>query len=491
MRLNELFRDIDCDIYGDAETNIIDLKYDSRKVCKGDLFFCISGIAEDGHKYAAEAVRAGAAALAVTELQTEIDIPQVVVKDDRKAMAMAACRFFDYPARRMKMIGVTGTNGKTTITYMLKAIAEQAGIKVGIIGTIHNMIGNDVIHTERTTPESVDLQRLLKEMADAKCDMAVMEVSSHSLVLRRVFGIEFDIGIFTNLTQDHMDFHETWDNYIAAKSMLFEQSEVSIINIDDDSAANMMGAAKREVIKYSVLQPIQYAAKNIEITHEKTKFSVQVDGRTLHIEVGIPGYFTVYNALGAIVASSAAGIDIYCIEQGLKSMKPVAGRFEPLDTHGRDFSMILDYAHTPDSLKNALDTVKSFAPARVVTIFGCGGNRDTTKRAIMGKIAGERSDETIITSDNPRFEEPSAIIAQIEEGIKTTGGKYRCIENRREAIEYALRNAKKDDVILLAGKGHEDYQEIKGVKHNFDEKVVVEEILSRLAPAKNKLSKEV
>ncbi|MEF9987788.1 MAG: Mur ligase family protein, partial [Christensenella sp.] len=231
MRLNELFRDIDCDIYGDAETNIIDLKYDSRKVCKGDLFFCISGIAEDGHKYAADAVRAGAAALAVTELQTEIDIPQVVVKDDRKAMAMAACRFFDYPARRMKMIGVTGTNGKTTITYMLKAIAEQAGIKVGIIGTIHNMIGNDVIHTERTTPESVDLQRLLKEMADAKCDMAVMEVSSHSLVLRRVFGIEFDIGIFTNLTQDHMDFHETWDNYIAAKSMLFEQSEVSIINI--------------------------------------------------------------------------------------------------------------------------------------------------------------------------------------------------------------------------------------------------------------------
>ncbi|MEG2189385.1 MAG: cyanophycin synthetase, partial [Christensenella sp.] len=223
----------------------------------------------------------------------------------------------------------------------------------------------------------------------------------------------------------------------------------------------------------------------------KTKFSVEIDGRTLHIEVGIPGYFTVYNALGAIVASSAAGIDIYCIEQGLKSMKPVAGRFEPLDTHGRDFSMILDYAHTPDSLKNALDTVKSFAPARVVTIFGCGGNRDTTKRAIMGKIAGERSDETIITSDNPRFEEPSAIIAQIEEGIKTTGGKYRCIENRREAIEYALRNAKKDDVILLAGKGHEDYQEIKGVKHNFDEKVVVEEILSRLAPAKNKLSKEV
>ena len=346
------------------------------------------------------------------------------------------------------------------------------------------MSGDREIHTERTTPESIDLQRLLKKMADEGCEILAMEVSSHSLVLKRVYGIEFDVGIFTNLTQDHLDFHETWDNYIRAKSMLFEQSEVSVINIDDDSAAYMMGAAKREVVKYSVLQPIQYAAKDIEITHEKTKFSVEIDGRDLHIEVAIPGYFTVYNAMGAIVAANAAGIDGYCIEQGLKKMKPVAGRFEPLDTHGKKFSIILDYAHTPDSLKNALDTVKSFAPARVVTIFGCGGNRDSSKRAVMGRIAGERSDFTIITSDNPRFEEPAAIMAQIEEGMKETGGKYTCIENRREAIEYAIRSAKENDVILLAGKGHEDYQEIKGVKHDFDEKVVVEEIMSKLAPAR-------
>lgn len=482
MKLNELFHGMSCEIYGEGETQIKDLKYDSRSIRRGDLFFCISGFSEDGLKYAPDAVKKGAAAIVVSEYQRELDVPQVVVKNDREAMAVAACRFFDYPARRMKMIGVTGTNGKTTTTYMLKAIAEQAGMKVGLIGTIQNMIGDKEIHTERTTPESIDLQRLLKQMADEGCEVLVMEVSSHSLVLKRVWGIEFDVGIFTNLTQDHLDFHETWENYIEAKSMLFEQSEISVINIDDDSAANMMSAAKREVMKYSVLQPTQYAAKDIEITHEKTKFSVDIDGRELHIEVAIPGYFTIYNAMGAIVAASAAGIDGYCIEQALKKMKPVAGRFEPLDTHGRDFSIILDYAHTPDSLKNALDTVKSFAPARIVTIFGCGGNRDSSKRAIMGRIAGERSDFTIITSDNPRFEEPAAIMAQIEEGMKETDGEYICIENRKEAMEYAMRNAKAKDVILLAGKGHEDYQEIKGVKHDFDEKVVVEEIMSRLAP---------
>ncbi len=480
MKLSELVQGMNCEIYGDETVTIKDLKYDSRTVKRADLFFCISGFAEDGLKYAPDAIEKGAAAIVVTEFQPELNVTQVVVKNDREAMGLIACRFFGYPARRMKMVGVTGTNGKTTTTYMLKAIAEQAGMKAGLVGTIRNMIGSAMIHTERTTPESVDLQRLLKEMADEGCDLVVMEVSSHSLVLKRVFGIEFDIGIFTNLTQDHMDFHQTWDHYISAKSMLFEQSQISVINIDDDSAANMMAAAKSEVINYSVMQPVQFEAKEIEITHEKTRFQVEVGGRTLHIEVGIPGYFTVYNALGSIVAANALGIDTYCIERGLLEMPPVEGRFEPLDTHGGEFSLILDYAHTPDSLKNVLDTAKKFAKGRIVTIFGCGGNRDAVKRAIMGKIAGEKSDFTIITSDNPRFEEPAAIITQIEEGMKQTQGEYICIENRREAIEYAIRNVQKNDVILLAGKGHEDYQEIKGVKHDFDEKVVVEELLNKL-----------
>ncbi|MEA5002347.1 MAG: UDP-N-acetylmuramoyl-L-alanyl-D-glutamate--2,6-diaminopimelate ligase, partial [Christensenella sp.] len=337
MRLSEIFRGIRCDIRSNKDIEIKDLKYDSRNVKRGDLFFCISGFAEDGHKYAQDAVRKGAAAIAVMEYQSGLDIPQVIVKDDRASMAAAACNFFGNPAKRMAMVGVTGTNGKTTTTYMLKSIAEQAGYKVGLIGTIVNMIGDREIHTERTTPESIDLQRLLKKMLDNQCDMVVMEVSSHSLELKRVYGIEFDVGVFTNLTQDHLDFHKTWDNYIHAKSMLFEQSQKSIINIDDDSAANMMAAAKSEVVKYSVMQPVQYMAKNIEITHEGTKFTVDMGANTLEAEIGIPGQFTVYNALGAIVAAHALGINVHYIEQGLKAMHPVAGRFQPLDTHGQDF----------------------------------------------------------------------------------------------------------------------------------------------------------
>ncbi|MEA4852818.1 MAG: UDP-N-acetylmuramoyl-L-alanyl-D-glutamate--2,6-diaminopimelate ligase [Christensenella sp.] len=476
MKLYELFRGIKCEIKGDEEVEIKDLKYDSRNVKRGDLFFCISGFADDGHKYVPDAVRKGAAAIVVTELQPRAGVTQVVVKDDRAAMALVAANFFEHPAKRMKMVGITGTNGKTTTTYMLKSILEHAGHKVGLIGTIVNMIGDRTIHTERTTPESIDLQRLLKKMADDGCEYVVMEVSSHSLELKRVYGIDFAAGVFTNLTQDHLDFHKTWDNYIHAKSILFEQSDISVINIDDDSAANMMAAAKSEVVKYSVMQPIEYAAKNVEITHSKTKFTVEMEGKTLRIEVGIPGQFTVYNALGAAVTAHALGVGQHYIEVGLKEMHPVAGRFQPLDTHGMGFSLILDYAHTPDSLKNALSTVASFAPGRIVTIIGCGGNRDASKRPIMARIAGEYSDFTILTSDNPRFEEPAAILDQMEPGIKETGAEYIRIENRREAIEYAIKNAQKGEVILLAGKGHEDYQEIRGVKHDFDEKVIVEEI---------------
>ncbi|MEF9864607.1 MAG: UDP-N-acetylmuramoyl-L-alanyl-D-glutamate--2,6-diaminopimelate ligase, partial [Christensenellaceae bacterium] len=347
-------------------------------------------------------------------------------------------------------------------------------------------IGDKKLHTERTTPESIDLQRLLKQMADEGCDLLIMEVSSHSLMLERVHGMRFDIGVFTNLTQDHLDFHQTWDNYILAKSKLFEQSKISIINIDDDSAANMMAAAMSEVVKYSVMQPINYAAKNINITQEQTHFTVETPTRTLHIEVNIPGIFTVYNAMAAIVATYCMGIDPFYIEKGLKELNGVPGRFEMLDTRGKDFSIILDYAHTPDGMKNVLSTIKGFAPARIVTIFGCGGNRDTTKRKLMGKIAIDYSDLTIVTSDNPRFEEPSAIIDEIVEGIKDSNAQYICIEKREEAIEYAIRNAQKNDVILLAGKGHEDYQEIKGVKHDFDEKVVVQNILDKLRIPKQK-----
>ncbi len=486
MKIKQLFHGLKCNIQGDGEIEIRDLKYDSRTVKKGDLFFCIAGFAEDGHAYAPQAAAAGAAAIVVTEYQHSLAITQIVVKDSREIMAICACRFFGHPARELKTVGITGTNGKTTTTYMIKKIAEEAGMKVGLIGTIVNMIGQETLHTDRTTPESIDLQRLLRKMVQEGCNLLVMEVSSHSLLLKRVCGMTFDIGVFTNLTQDHLDFHHTWENYIYAKSVLFEQSEISVINIDDDSAANMIAAAKSEVVTYGVAQPAQYTAKDVVLTHEKTEYDVEYGGGILHLSVAIPGKFTVYNSLAAATAAFCAGIEPHFVQEGLKKLPPVAGRFELLDTRGQDFSVILDYAHTPDSLENTLATIRDFAPGRVVTVVGCGGNRDAGKRPLMGGIAGRYSDFTVITSDNPRFEEPQAIIEQIEEGIRGTGARYVCIENRRKAIEYAIMGAQAKDIILLAGKGHETYQEICGIKHDFDEKVVVQEILDELgivAPA--------
>jgi UDP-N-acetylmuramoyl-L-alanyl-D-glutamate--2,6-diaminopimelate ligase len=363
---------------------------------------------------------------------------------------------------------------------MVKSIAEAAGKKVGLIGTIKNMIGQKDIHTERTTPESVDLHRLLREMADGGCDAAVMEVSSHSLLLKRVYGMDFDNGIFSNLTQDHLDFHQTWENYVEAKSMLFQQSRISVVNIDDDSAANMISAAKHEVIEYSVAHPSEFMAKNVDISSKGVAYSVELGAGKLDIHVPIPGLFTVYNSLAAAVACYAMGIDGVYIKKGLSDMKAVPGRFELLDVRGQGFSVILDYSHTPDSLENALLTIKEFAKGRVITVFGCGGNRDAGKRPVMGRVAAKYSDYVVITSDNPRFEQPEAIIDQIEEGVAGRNVRYVKIENRKKAMAHAIKSARKDDIILLAGKGHETYQEIRGVKHDFDEKVVVGEILDEM-----------
>lgn len=480
MTIAELFSDIRHETLGDCFIEINDIKYDSRNVEAGDLFFCITGYNTDGHAYAKKAVDAGAVAVVVTDYQDGISAVQIKVDDGRQAMALAAAKFFGYPAMRMSMVGITGTNGKTTTTYMVKQIAEKAGKKVGLMGTIVNMIGDEKLHTERTTPESIDLHRLLKRMADEGCDMAVMEVSSHSLSLKRVYGIEYDVAVFTNLTQDHLDFHKTWQDYVAAKSMLFEQARVSIINEDDDSAANMIAAASHEVMRFAVKQPAQYSAKNIDLTASSVAYDVDLGTKTMHIKVPIPGVFTVYNSLGAALAAYALGLETYFIESGLREMPAVAGRFELLDTHGQGYDIILDYAHTPDSLENTLVTIREFAPARVITVFGCGGNRDSGKRPQMGAIAAQLSDYVVITSDNPRFEEPQFIIDQIVGGFAGTDVEYTCIENRREAMKHAMESAKQGDIILLAGKGHEDYQEIKGVKYDFDEKKVVQDIFDEM-----------
>ncbi len=479
MRLKDILEGIECDIKGDADVEIGDLKYDSRSVCAGDLFFCISGFEDDGHKYAPDAVARGAAAIVATHEIEGLDTVQVLVKNDRQAMAMAAARFFGNPAASMKMVGITGTNGKTTTTYMVKSIAEAAGIKTGLIGTICNMIGTEEIPAERTTPESVDLQRLLSRMREEGCGLVVMEVSSHSLFLSRVEGIRFDVGIFTNLSQDHMDFHKTWKNYVDAKKILFKQSEAAVINVDDEAAADMISAAKNELLRFGVQNRADIMPEGLSLKADETSFFVRARSKKIKIRIPIPGMFTVYNALGAIGAAAALEIKGDAIARGLAQMRSVPGRFELLDTHGKNYSIILDYAHSPDSLENALRTIRDFAPGRIVTVFGCGGNRDRVKRPIMGRIAEAYSDFVIITSDNPRFEEPMDIIAEIKAGLE---GKapYVLIENRREAICYAIKNAKEKDIILLAGKGHETYQEICGKKHDFDEKVVVEQIFGEL-----------
>lgn len=476
MKLSQLVLE-DMQLVGDGDIEITAVEYDSRKVCKGALFFCISGFKTDGHLYAPAAVAAGAAALMVTH-RLEIDIPQIIVDDARIAMALISREFYGRPDERLKMIGITGTNGKTTTTYMIKSVLEHAGKKTGLIGTIVNMIGQQELPTERTTPESPDLFALLKRMADEGCAALVMEVSSHSLSLGRVSGITFDVGVFTNLTQDHLDFHETFENYRAAKKRLFYASRSAAINADDDIADYMMDGIEIDWRTYGIKERADVYARNIEITPRGVTYDLCFGTAMLPLAIRIPGIFSVYNSLSAATACLLLGEKLETIKIGLEAMPSVAGRFEVLDTGDKPFTIILDYAHTPDSLENTLKTVGTFARGRIVPVFGCGGDRDRGKRPIMGEIAGTLSTFAVITSDNPRTEDPFEIIRAVEEGIRRTKCPYICIENRREAIRYAIDNAQPGDVIVLAGKGHETYQEIDGVKHPFDEKIVVSELLS-------------
>lgn len=481
MTLAEIYHDIrGCTIHGDSGAEITGVAYDSRHVKPGDLFFCISGLQQDGNRYAKDAVDRGAVAVASTQFNPNLPVPQVVVPHDRSAMAEASAAYCGHPARSMRIVGVTGTNGKTTTTYMLKRIAEQGGHKVGLIGTIRNLIGSEELPTERTTPESPDLQSLLAHMRDSGCDMVVMEVSSHSLALDRTFGIQFDAGVFSNLTQDHLDFHGSFEAYAEAKARLFAQSRVSIINADDPHAQQMANAAGGRLVTYGEKPGADYTASDVGLTPVKTTYTLDApDGSAGTITVPIPGNFSVYNSMAAAVTATELGFPAKLVREALAAMPSVDGRFEPLDTRGQNFTLILDYAHTPDSLENTLATVRQFARGRVVTVFGCGGNRDSAKRPLMGEIAARLSDRLIVTSDNPRFEDPIAIIEDIEAGIPQNV-TYECVPDRRQAIYEAIAHYEPEDVIVLAGKGHETYQEICGVKHDFDEKVVVQEIYGEL-----------
>lgn len=464
---------------GSLDIHISEIHYDSRQVTPGSLFFCIEGYQADGHDYAAAAAEKGAAAVL---LRKDIPLPEgitkVFVESPRSVMGCVAANFYGNPSEKLLLFGVTGTNGKTTTTYMIKSILEQAGKKTGLIGTITNMIGNQMIPSERTTPESPDLQKLLSQMLQEDVDAAVMEVSSHSLELDRVNGCRFEVGIFTNLSQDHLDFHGTLEKYRSAKAKLFKQSSLSIINVDDESGRMILNGQERRAFTYGIYKPADIFARDIEIGADGVSFNLHILGAKIPVNLSIPGIFSVYNALAAAASCYASGVSLNDIQAGLESIRGVPGRFELLNT-GTDYSVILDYAHTPDGLENILKTARDITSGRLVTLFGCGGDRDAAKRPIMGEVAGRYSDFCIITSDNPRSEEPMAIINDILPGIKKTDCPYEVIENRKQAIEFALRNARANDVIILAGKGHETYQLIKGQTIHFDEREIVAEILER------------
>lgn len=477
MLISRLTKNLECELFGD-DVDILRIEYDSRKVVASDLFCCINGTYKDGHEYALSAVERGAAALLV-ERKLEIDITQIIVADSRKAMAELAIEFYDNPARDMTIVGITGTNGKTTTTYMIKAIAEAAGKKVGLIGTIRNVIGDRIIPAERTTPESVDLQRILRAMRDEGVELVIMEVSSHALDQGRVRGIEYAIGGFTNLTQDHLDYHKSFNNYLNAKRRMFEHCAQAVLNVDDSNSQELIKGLNLPVAYYAIRSDrADIRAVEIEICAKNIEFDMLYMDTRRHITIAIPGLFNVYNALLAAGIALKLGYTIDNICEGLSSMHEVSGRMEALNTDGFDFTVILDFAHTPDGLENLLSSVQQFAVGRVISVFGCGGDRDRTKRPLMGEIGGRHSDLCVITSDNPRTEDPMRIIESVVDGVEKTGCEYTVIENRREAIRYALNIAHKDDVIVLAGKGHENYQEINGVKHPFDEKIIVAELLN-------------
>lgn len=478
MRLKEILTGIQVvssNVPEDME--LAGISYDSRKVAVGHLFVAITGFAVDGHRFIPMALEKGAGAI-LCERIPEGDVPYIQVEDTRYAMAIASANFFHHPARRMCCIGVTGTNGKTSTTYLLKTVLENTlGAKVGLIGTIQNLIGDQVIETERTTPESFELQKLFYEMAEAGCTHVIMEVSSHALVLHRVAGIQFDVGMFTNLTQDHLDFHKTMAEYGKAKAMLFSRCDKGVLNGDDEALSVMLQDATCTPMTYGQGEQNNLRGENPVLHSNGVEFTACYGGEKAHVFMGIPGAFTVYNALGVLGTALSLGVSLEDGAAALKTCHGVKGRVEVVPTPGKDYTILIDYAHAPDGLQNVLSSVRGYCKGRLISVFGCGGDRDNLKRPIMGKIGAELSDVAIITSDNPRTEDPMEIIRMILGGIENQGN---CIveENRRKAIHMAMDKAKKDDIIVLCGKGHETYQIIGTEKTHLDEREVVAEYLA-------------
>lgn len=474
MKLKELLEGLEIlSASADMEREIGGVCYDSRQVKPGDLFVALSGYTADGHRFIPQAMAAGAAAVLCQVPPEEGETPYVQVADSRRALAATGANFFGHPADSMTMVGVTGTNGKTTSTYLLKAILEARGEKVGLIGTNQNMIGEEVLPTERTTPESFELQKLFDRMRRAGCTYVVMEVSSHALFLDRVYGVHYKVGAFTNLTQDHLDFHKTMEDYCDAKAILFRNCETGVVNVADPWTPRLLKDTACKVVTFSSIGGADLRAEDAVLAADHVAFTAVHGGKRVPVRINIPGHFMIDNALGVLGVALALGIPLEESAAVLARVPHVKGRVEVVPTPGKDYTVLIDYAHSPDSLVNVLTTVKGFAKGRTVALFGCGGDRDKAKRPKMGRAAAEIADFVIVTTDNPRTERPSDIIADILPGLEGTGTPHEVIEDRVEAIHWALDHARAGDVVVLCGKGHETYQEVGHEKRHMDEREIV------------------
>lgn len=464
---------------GDINTNVSGLANDSRKVEKGFLFIAVKGFEQDGHRYIPQAIQNGAVAIVIEDKESlnnrELDgVTIIYVENARRIMAVMANHFYNNPSSQFKLVGVTGTNGKTSTVFLINNVLEYLKHKTGLIGTIINKIDQERFESERTTPESIEVQQLFRKMANANVNDVIMEVSSHALDLYRVDQSRFDVGVFTNLTLDHLDYHKTMENYRDAKSKLFTMCEIGVVNIDDEAGTYMIEHGTcSSYITLSTKEPsATLYADNIENHLTGVNFTVTFKGVSHQVKMQTPGEFSVYNGLTAMGALLALGIQIEQIINAFAVNSQIKGRFQSIISP-TGYTAIVDYAHAPDGLLNVLNAMKGFATAKIITVFGCGGDRDRTKRPIMGEIAGNLSDICVITSDNPRTEDPQSIIDEIEVGMKKTSCTYECILDRKEAIHKALSIARTGDLVLVAGKGHEDYQIIGKVKHHFDDEEVI------------------
>ncbi|MBP3648490.1 MAG: UDP-N-acetylmuramoyl-L-alanyl-D-glutamate--2,6-diaminopimelate ligase [Clostridia bacterium] len=483
MLLKDLLVEVPCiqETTGNMIVEIEHLITDSREQTADGLFFCIPGARVDAHDFAPQAIANGCTAL-VVERFLDLPVPQIRVENVRVAMAHMAAAFYGHPARKLRMVGISGTKGKTTTSFLLKAVMEKAGFVTGLIGTTGNMIGEKRIKSNLTTPDPIDLHRCLRQMVDEGVEVVVMEVSAHAVDMHRLDSITYEAACYTNLSQDHLDYFGTMENYFQTKKDFFMHGAVlnAALNEDDETSDRIIDDISIPYLTYGISSEADVFARDIEISEDGVSFSILLRGvEDMQINLQLTGMFNVYNALAAASLAMIMGIQNSDIKAGLESLQNVPGRVEMLDTR-TPYKVILDYSHSPDALENILSTVRTFTRNRLIVLFGCGGDRDQGKRPIMGEIAGRLADYSILTSDNPRTEDPIAILEAIEAGAKNVGGSYTVIENRREAIRYALNMGKDGDVIILAGKGHETYQEIMGVRKPFDEKVVVAELLAEM-----------